>query len=249
MIKAVIIDDEKDARFLLRNMIEKKLSDKIELLGEADDVDTGLELVNTVNPELIFLDVQMKSGTGFDLLLKLGKETPDVIFVTAYDQYAVKAFQFSTFGYVLKPIKFSELESAVEKLEDLKKNRTGIEKKIKVLVENYGINGDIQKLIIPNMNGFDVVEIPSIIKLEGDRNYTHFTLVNGMKVTTSKNLGEYEEMLVEFGFYRIHQSSIVSLRHVKSFKKANDGTVELVDGSLLKVSRNRKQGFITRFLS
>lgn len=248
MIKAVIIDDERDARFLLRNMIEKKLSHKIQLLGEADDVDTGFELITATKPDLVFLDIQMKTGTGFDLLTKMGKETPDIIFITAYDQYAVNAFKFSAFGYLLKPIKLKELEEAVEKLEGLQKSRYGTEKRIKVLIENYGIRGEVQKLIIPNMSGFDVVEIPSIIKLEGDRNYTHFTMDNGTKVTTSKNLGEYEDMLIEYGFYRIHQSTIVSLRHVKAFKKANDGCVELSDGTTHKVSRNRKQGLIAKFL-
>jgi len=248
MIKAVIIDDEKDARFLLRNLLEKKLSHKIQLIGEADDVDTGLDLINEVKPDLVFLDIQMKTGTGFDLLTKMGKDTPDVIFVTAYDQYAVDAFKFSAFGYLLKPIKLKELEDAVEKLEGLKKNQFGADKRIKVLIENYGVKGEIQKLIIPNMTGFNIVEIALIIRLDGDRNYTHFILEDGSKVTTSKNLGEYEDMLLEYGFYRIHQSTIVSLRHIKAFKKVNDGYVELADGTVHKVSRNRKQGLISKFL-
>ena len=124
MIRAVIIDDEKDARFLLRNLVEKKLSQKIQLLGEADDVDTGIELINETKPDLVFLDIQMKTGTGFDLLTKLGKHTMEVIFITAYDQYAVDAFKFSAFGYLLKPIKLKELEDAVEKLRmDQKEHR------------------------------------------------------------------------------------------------------------------------------
>jgi len=246
MIKAVIIDDEKDARFLLRNLLEKKLSHKIQLLGEADDVDTGLELINETRPDLIFLDIQMKTGTGFDLLTKMGRDTPDVIFVTAYDQYAIDAFKFSAFGYLLKPIKLQELEDAVEKLEGIK-NQHGSERHIKVLIENYGAKGEIQKLIIPNMTGFNVVEIATVLRLEGDRNYTHFILEDGSKVTTSKNLGEYEELLVDYGFYRIHQSTIVSLRHIKAFKKVNDGYVELADGTAHKVSRNRKQGLMAKF--
>lgn len=248
MIKAVIIDDERDARFLLRNLIEKKLAHKIRLIGEADDVDTGLSLVDKLKPDLVFLDIQMKTGTGFDLLEKMGKDTPDVIFITAYDKYALEAFKFSAFGYILKPIKLKELEESVEKLEGMKKSRNGSEKRVKVLIENYGARGEIQKLIIPNMTGFNVVEIPRIIRLEGDRNYTHFILENNTKVTTSKNLGEYEEMLIEYGFYRIHQSTMVSLRHIRAFKKVNDGYVELTDGTVHKVSRNRKQGLMAKFL-
>jgi len=249
MIKAVIIDDEKDARFLLRNLVEKKLSHKIELLGEADDVDSGIALINETKPDLVFLDIHMKTGTGFDLLTKMGRQSFDVIFITAYDQYAIEAFKFSAFGYLLKPIKLKELEDAIEKLEErIKKAGDGSEKRIKVLIENYGAQGEIRKLIIPNVAGFNVVEIAQILRLEGDRNYTHFMLEDGSKVTTSKNLGEYEEMLLEYGFYRIHQSTIVSLRHIKAFRKVNDGYVELVDGTVHKVSRNRKQGLITKFL-
>ncbi len=248
MIKTVIIDDEKDARFLLRNMLEKKLNHKIEVAGEADDVDTGLTLITNVKPDLVFLDIRMKTGTGFDLLSQMGKDAPDVIFVTAYDKYAVDAFKFSAFGYLLKPIKLKELEECIEKIESLKKQRSGSEKRVRVLIENYGARGEIQKLVIPNMTGFNVLEIPAIIRLEGDRNYTHFVLEDGTKVTTSKNLGEYEEMLSEYGFYRIHQSTMVSLRHVRAFKKVNDGFVELADGTQHKVSRHRKQGLIDRFL-
>jgi len=247
MITAVIVDDEKDARFLLRNLLEKRFGHKIRLLGEADDVGSGLELIGRMHPDLVFLDIQMKTGTGFDLLTQLGKNAPNVIFITAYDQYAINAFKFSAFGYLLKPIKLKDLEDTIEKLEGIGKQH-GSEKHIKVLVENYGVNGEIQKLIVSNMTGFTVIEIVEILRLEGDRNYTHFILRDGTKVTASKMLGEYEELLAEYGFYRIHQSTIVSLRHVKAFKKVNDGYIELVDGSVHKVSRNRKQGFIGKFL-
>lgn len=247
MITAVIIDDENDARFLLRNLLEKKFGHKIRLLGEADDVGSGIELIGSMHPDLVFLDIQMKTGTGFDLLTQLGKNAPNVIFITAYDQYAINAFKFSAFGYLLKPIKLKDLEDAIEKIEGIGKQHSS-EKHIKVLVENYGVNGEIQKLIVSNMTGFTVIEIVEILRLEGDRNYTHFILRDGSKVTASKNLGEYEELLAEYGFYRIHQSTIVSLRHVKAFKKVNDGYIELVDGSVHKVSRNRKQGFIAKFL-
>ncbi len=248
MINAVIIDDEKDARFLLRNQLEKKHKKKIKVLGEADDVQSGIELIKKHNPDLVFLDIQMKTGTGFDLLKKIGDINFEVVFVTAYDQYAVDAFKFSAFGYLLKPIKSKDLENTILKLEEhFKETKKDINKRLTVLVENYGSEGDIQKLIIPNVDGFQVVKISDIIRLEGDRNYTHFIVLPGKKITTSKSIGEYEELLNEHGFYRIHQSTIVSLRHIIGYFKGDGGTVEMVDGKKAKVSRYRKATFLERF--
>lgn len=248
MIKAIIIDDEKDARFLLKDLIENKLNDKLELLGEADDVDSGITLIRETNPDLVFLDIQMKTGTGFDLLAKIGDLDFEVIFVSAYDQFAIDAFKFSAFGYLLKPLKLSELKEAVEKLEErFLKTKESLNKQVKILIENYGHRGEIQKIIIPNVQGFQILEISAILRLEGDRNYTHFIDTSGNKITSSKSLGEYEEMMIEHGFYRIHQSTIVSLRHIKAFRKTDDGYVELIDGTVHKVSRNRKQGLLSKF--
>lgn len=248
MIKAVIIDDENDARFLLRNLIEKNFGSKVEVIGEADDVGSGLLEIERVKPELVFLDVQMKSGTGFDLLKKLDSVDFEVIFITAYNEYAIEAFKFSAFGYLLKPIKKSELEDIILKLEkQFTRESQSMNKRVKVLVENYGQKGEIQKLIISNIEGFKVLEISEILRLEGDRNYTHFILASGKKITASKSLGEYEELLDEHGFFRIHQSTIVSLRHITGFIKANGGFVEMKDGTTYKVSRTRKLEFLQRF--
>ncbi|PHR23129.1 MAG: DNA-binding response regulator [Fluviicola sp.] len=248
MINAVIIDDEKDARFLLRNLIEKKFGEQINVLGEADDVEPGVALIEKHKPDLVFLDIQMKKGTGFDLLKKIKKIDFEVIFITAYNQYAVDAFKFSAFGYLLKPIKSKDLGEVIEKLEkhlsELKQDTT---KRLKVLIENYGSDGDIQKLIIPNIEGFQVVKIADIIRLEGDRNYTHFILDPDKKITTSKSLGEYEELLNDHGFFRIHQSTIVSLRHITAYLKEDGGNVKMTDGGVLKISRHRKTEFLERF--
>lgn len=247
MINVVIIDDEKDARFLLTNFIEKKFSHKLKILGEADDVVSGIELIEREKPDLVFLDVQMKTGTGFDLLSHFQQIDFDIIFITAYNQFAIQAFKFSAFDYILKPFKVSEIEESIGKFEQnfTKKNNT--DKRIKILVENYGSEGEIHKLIINNVEGFLVLSINEIVRLEGDRNYTHFILTTGKKITTSKSLGEYELMLNDYGFYRIHQSTIASLRHVVAFKKTDDGYVEMSDGTTVKVSRSKKQGLIEKF--
>lgn len=248
MIRAILIDDEKDARFLLQNLLQRKLKDQVEVIGEADDVASGYALIEALKPDLVFLDIQMRNGTGFDLLEKFAHIDFEVIFITAYNEYAIKAFKFSAFDYLMKPIKSIELEQSIHKLEEkLKAGKTDKDKHVRILIENYGSKGEIQKLIVNDLEGFKVLEINSIVRLDGDRNYTHIILYDGKKITTTKNLGEYESLLDEHGFFRIHQSTMVSLRHVIGFKKADDGYVEMSDGSWLKVSRSRKQDFISRF--
>lgn len=248
MIRALIIDDEKDARFLLRNSLEKKLADKVQIIGEADDVESGYAAILKMKPELVFLDVQMRTGTGFDLLQKFDEINFEIIFVTAYNEFAVQAFKFSAFDYLLKPIKASELILSVQKLEGkIESSKYDLERKVKILVENYGAGGEVQKLIVNNIEGFKVLDIGNILRLEGDGNYSHIILKDGKKVTTSKSLGEYEQLLAQHGFCRIHQSTMVSLRYVVSFKKVDDGYVEMVDGTELKVSRSRKADFVAKF--
>lgn len=249
MIRALIIDDEKDARFLLRNLLEQQYKDTIVVVDEADDVDSGQLIIKKHNPELVFLDIKMPQGTGFDLLQKLDTINFEVIFITAYDNYAIKAFEFSAFGYLLKPIKSAELSLTISRLNShLEYLKQGVDKRLKVLVENYGDDRKIKKMVISNMEGFKVVNIEDIVRLEGDRNYTHFILLKEQRITTSKTLAEYEELLVEHGFFRIHQSTIVNLRHVKGYLKGDGGSVEMVDGKLLQLARNRKQQFMEKFI-
>ncbi|MEM7037046.1 MAG: LytTR family DNA-binding domain-containing protein [Bacteroidota bacterium] len=247
MIRAIIIDDEKRARELLRHLLETHLSQSVQVVGEGDDVTTGAEAIRQHSPDIVFLDIQMHSGTGFDLLQQFDELNFEVIFITAFDQYAVRAFQFSAFGYLLKPIKVRELKTTVTKLEThIARLKSGTEKRLKVLVENYG-DEHIRKLVISNNKGFQVSKLAEIIRLEGDRNYTHFILENGRKITTSKTLGEYEDLLDDYGFFRIHQSTIVNLRHVTGYIKGPGGKVSMSDGENCNVSRHRKPAFLERF--
>ncbi len=248
MIKALIIDDEKDARFILRNLLERKYSEQIEIIGEAEDVIPGIEAINLLNPDVVFLDIQMRKGTGFDLLAQLKKIDFEIVFITAHNQFGVEAFKFSAFSYLLKPINSKDLGDVIEKLQTKfysSKKRTN--DRLKVLIENYGNDGEVQKLIVPNIDGFQVVKMSNIIRLEGDRNYTKFILLGDKKLTTSKNLGEYEELLNAHGFFRIHQSTIVNLRHISAYLKTDGGIVETIDGAKMKLSRYRKSEFFNRF--
>lgn len=247
MIRAIIIDDEKRARNLFKNLLEQNFT-SIKVVAEGDDIDTGIEAIEKYQPDLVFLDIKMHQGTGFDLLQQLKEIDFEVIFITAYDQYAIKAFQFSAFGYLMKPIRITELKKIITKLENhLRHLKSDTDKRLKVLIENYGDNQSIKKLVISNQQGFQVSKLEDILRLEGDGNYTNFILTNNKKIMTSKNLGEYEELLNDFGFYRIHQSTIVNLRHVKSYIKGDGGEVIMADGKQLQVSRHRKASFLKKF--
>ena len=249
MIRAIVIDDEARVRQLLIQLIETELKDRVEVVDSADDISSGFEAIEKHKPDLVFLDIQMHEGTGFDLLKQFDKVDFEIVFVTAFNEYAIQAIEFSAFGYIMKPIKVQELRNVVTRLEDhfndLKKM---VNNRVKILIENYEDGQKIKKLIINQINGFDVTLVRDIIRLEGDRNYTNFILTNDRKILTSKTLGEYEELLFNHGFYRIHQSTIVNLRHITKYKKGVGGKVIMSDGESFNVSRYRKAGFIKHFL-
>lgn len=248
-IKTVIVDDEKDIRFLLRRMLEKHFKDVVEIVGEADSVPQASELIDSVNPELVFLDIRIKNKTGFDLLENIENKNFEVIFITAYDQYAIKAFQFSAIGYLMKPIKLDELKKVIEKLKgNLDRFKEEANKRIKILIDNYDSQTGIKRICIANVEGFNVLELDDIVRLESDNNYTNFITSNGKKLITSKTIKDYEDLLGEYGFYRIHQRHIVNLRQVKSYLKGDGGTIILKDDTELPLARMRKQGFLRRFL-
>ena len=157
MIKCVIIDDEADARFMLSNIINKNFKDQLQIVAEADSIPDGIKIIEKHTPDVVFLDIRMREGTGFDLLEKIENKNFEVIFVTAFDQYAIKAFQFSALGYLMKPIKIKELKQVVEILHNHFINqKENVTKRLKVLIENYGDDRKIKKLVIPNMEGFKV---------------------------------------------------------------------------------------------
>lgn len=247
MIRSVVIDDEQSARNILSSICKEHFHEAISMVGEADDVESGLELIVKHKPDLVFLDVKMPQGSGFDLLERLDRLDFEVIFITAYDQFALKAFQFSAFGYLLKPIKIQEIRLVIDRLKASDKgSKSDVDSRLKVLIENQG-EEDTKKLVIRNQLGFQIAKLKNIIRLEGDGNYTHFIIDDQPKVTTSKSLGEYEDLLYDHGFFRIHQSTIVNLSHVKAYQDRGRSSVKMSDGQDLNVSRHRKVQFLKRF--
>lgn len=247
-IKAVIIDDEPAVCAQLEAMLTQHFSGVVKVRGTADDVDSGLKLVRDTSPDLVFLDIKMKRGTGFDLLEQAQGLNFEVVFITAYDEFAVQAFRLSAFGYLLKPIQLSELEQVVDRFaSQLDERYGGSKNRLKVLIENYS-GEQVRKLVLRSMQGFEVIELRELLRLESDVNYTRLYTKDGNKYTVSRTLKHYEELLLPHGFFRVHQQHVINLGHVLSYHKGEGGTVSLSDGTTVPVSKNRKPGFLSRFL-
>lgn len=246
MIRTVIIDDESNARQTLKSLL-RAINAPLEIVAEGDDIAAAKTIIETHQPDLIFLDIQLKTGTGFDLLMKLPNLHSEVIFITAYDNYAIKAFQMAAFGYLLKPLQINELKEVIARFETRFNSKKQSTNRTQILIDNFDEN-NIKKLVIQNVNGFRVLSLSEIVYLKGEVNYTRFMLKNGEKLMTSKTLKEYEGLLTNFGFYRIHQSFLINLRYVKEYIKGEGGEVIMTNNDHLDVSRRRKQQFMARFL-
>jgi two-component system, LytTR family, response regulator len=247
MLKVIIIDDEADARFLLRMALKELFPEQIKIVAEADGVKSGLSVIEKNKADLVFLDIKMPDGTGFDLLTKLSDYNFSLVFITAFDHFAIKAFEFSAVGYLVKPFKSSDLRATIQRILISKTENSITETPFKILLENHEQN-QIRKLVLPNSDGFVVVKIDEILYINSERNYSEFFLNNGSKVLTSKALINYDNLLSEHGFFRVHHSHLVNLSHVKAFVRSEGGAIRMVNNVLLPVSRQKKAELMERFL-
>ncbi len=246
-MKAVIIDDEKNSRQVLRTMLEKYCLD-VTILGEASGYREGVELINELKPELVFLDIQMPDGSGFNLLENFEQPAFDVIFVTAFDQYAIKAIKFSALDYLLKPINPQDLIKSVERYKQ-KVNTGDIYKRLDILMQNLGLGRDKpKKIVLSTAEGYHVVNPDDILRCQSDSYYTNFYFTNGKRIIVSKTLKEFEELLTDYGFVRSHKSHLVNIKYIKSFLRADGGYIIMSDGTEIPVSR-RKRDYIVDIIS
>lgn len=244
MINAILIDDDKNLREGMKGLLTR-FAPSIKIIGEADSVATGIKVIDALNPQVVFLDIQLNDGTGFDILEKIAEKNntiqSNIVFITAHEQYAIKAFRFSALDFLLKPVDPEELQKVIHKIESV------IEKKndyshIDLLLENIRKNVDnFKRIALSTSDGIHLFDISDIIRCESADNYTKFYIKNNKPILISKTLKEYEELLTEHKFERIHQSHLINLNYLKSYIKKDGGYVIMTDGSHLPISQRKRE--------
>ena len=241
MITAVLIDDDKHLRQGLTALLER-YTKEIQIIGEAESVKTGVVVLEKLKPQVIFLDIHLSDGTGFDILEQLkGKINAHIVFITAHEQYALKAFKFSALDFILKPVDPEELQNSIMKIKDAV-GKTNSFDHIDLLLENIRKKVDnFKRIALSTSDGIHLFEVADIIRCEAKGNYTEFFIKNHKPVLISKTLKEYEEILTEHGFERIHQSHLLNLSYLKSYIKADGGYVIMADNTKISIAQSKKE--------
>ena len=245
-MKAVIIEDEAASRLTLRNYL-REYCPQVELLAEADNINTGAEIIKKHEPKLVFLDIEMPFGNAFDLLDQYDNIPFETIFVTAFSNYAIQAINLSSCSYLLKPVDIDELVDAVKKAEESISQQSTF-KTANILLENLSIeNKQLKKIVLPTMEGFDVIQLKDIVHCQANDNLTDFYLKDGKKKTVCKTLKFFEEALSDFDFLRVHKSHLININFVESYQKGKVGDIKLSNGTSVPLSINKKGSFIKKF--
>jgi|AntRauTorcE11898_2_1112593.scaffolds.fasta_scaffold02284_3 two-component system LytT family response regulator len=242
-LKAIIIEDEFNARQALKNMLEF-YHPEIELIGESASVKDSVALLEKAAPDLLFMDVRLPDGESFEIFRNIKARGFQIIFITAYDEYALPAIKLSALDYLLKPVKPRELNLAIEKALKSRENEELMDMKIDTCVSNFNSSGRPRKIIINTTEKMHVINTQDIVRCEARENYTDIHLIGDERIIAAKTLKELEEMLTPYGFYRIHHSHLINMHYVKAFEKRSAGAVLLSNGQHIPVSNRRKEGFI-----
>jgi two-component system LytT family response regulator len=243
-IRAVIIDDEPYACQALATLLSRHCPE-VEVAAMCNDPREAKSIIQTYQPQLVFLDIEMPYMTGFDLL-ELLKPTPfDVIFTTGYDQYAIKAIRFSALDYLLKPVDAEELKAAVKKIVERKQNALPQQLEILLSKLNQPVS-TVQRIALPTMEGLQMVPVDTVLYCTSSSNYTTLTLKDKQKLTVSRTLKEIEEMLEDYPFLRVHHSSLVNINEVKKYVRGEGGSVVMSDGASIDVSRSKKETLLKK---
>ncbi len=243
MIRTLIIDDEKNNRQLISDLLQKHFPN-VSLIGEADGVKSGLESIRQLSPDLVLLDIRMEDGDAFDLLNRIGYINFKIIFITAYEEYALKAIKFSALDYLLKPVVLPELQLAIEKAE--KQILKDLNLQLAELSNNIQPNQK-KRIVLRTAEKLHLIPVREIIRCEAERNYSMFFLENGKKIIVSGPMKDFEDILCEQGFFRLHKSHLVNLSFVDSYVKSEGGHVLLTDGTKLPVAMRKRNQLMELF--
>jgi two-component system, LytTR family, response regulator len=247
MLRVVIIEDELHSRETLKNLLTE-FCQPVEIAGAAANVEEAVKEIRSQKPDLVFLDVELQTGTGFDVLAKLKDMTFNVIFTTAFDHYAVKAIKYSSLDYLLKPIDVDELQNAVEKAA-LRKNEELQKRKMEVLLDNLTSGSVRRKICLATADSVEFYNVSDILYCEANGSYTDFHFTDGKRLTVSKHLKEYEHLLLECNFMRVHNSFLINLAEVKKFVKSDGGYIVMNNNSTITISQKKREEFMERMLS
>ena len=238
MIKAIIIEDEPDLRELSRSMLNANFRE-IEIVGETDSVDGGVELIKNTQPQLVLMDIEIKGGTGFNILQRVKPYTFKLVVVTAFNQFAIKAIKFSAIDYILKPINEFEFVAAIESA--LKLIEPGqMEQQMTQLVEMYEKKAQAKKIVLRTKEAMHIVDISDIEFCQSDNSYTTFFISGEKKILVSKSIKDFSEILEECNFFRPHQSYLVNLNSVSRIDKTDGGFILMKNGKEIPISSRRK---------
>lgn len=241
--KALIVEDEVRSRDFLRNLVAE-FCPQITVDGMAANVEEAVAMINSQSPDIVFMDIEMQTGTGFDVLQQVKQRNFHVIFTTAYDHYAIKAIRFSAVDYLLKPINLEELQVAVAKaIDNIQQKEEG--NKIDLLIKNLKRPaGEDFSISLSTSDGIEFVQLSKIIRLEANGPYTTFFMKDGRKIMVSKNLKEYEMLLTDHGYFRVHNSHIINLKEVRKMVKTDGGYAVMNDDSMIAISPKKKDEFM-----
>lgn len=244
MIKTIIVDDENNASEFLEKMLHRYFPNKFYVCGLCESIDEAVIAIESFQPDLVFLDIQMPNKNGFELFKEIKEINFEVIFTTAHSEYAIEAIKRSALDYLLKPINYIDLLGAVTRFEN-KSKKESQQKQFKVLLENID-TGDVahKKIAISTDTGIEFVKYNYIIFLEAQNNYTKLILIDGTSIVASKTLKYFEELLPSELFFRIHKTYLINMNFVKRFFKIDDFQIELTTGYKLPVSIRKKESFL-----
>lgn len=243
MLRAIVIDDIESIRKENINVIKSNCPN-VSIIGQADSVTSGVKLINQLSPDLVFLDVEMPDGTGFDLLQRLKPFHFKVIFITGYEDFAIRAFRFSAIDYLLKPLDSNDLIEAVKKAEDAM-GKEIFDMKLNNLFANMERPKNLQKIILKTADKIYSVNIQDVINCESDKNYTTFHFINAPKLIVSTNLKEYETLLAPYNFFRTHKSHLINMAYFDHFIKADGGnTLVMKNKATIPLSVRKKDEFL-----
>ncbi|MBK6523485.1 MAG: response regulator transcription factor [Sphingobacteriaceae bacterium] len=248
MIKTLIIEDEQKSRDVLMKIIEKNCPE-LNVVGSATNVIEGVELIKSLKTGSCFLDITMPDGSGFDLLEQVSDHKFELIFATASNSHAVRAFKYSACDYLLKPIDIEELRNAVLRVVKRKSEAPDMGNLNFLIQQLKKADDNFQKITLPTGNAYEIINLKDIIRCEADGSYTYFYLTDKRKLMVSASLKHYEELLPEQDFIRVHHHNLINMNHVIRFLKEDGGYAVMTDGSKIEISRRKKDQFMERLKS